>query len=58
MKAICKAQNFGLSTTTSGILKVINNYSDIQNFKKNSIALFNKNFLTSVSLIIISNLLQ
>ena len=58
MKVICKAQNFGLSTTTSGVLKIINNYSDIQNFKRNSIALFNKNFLTSDSLIIISNLLE
>ena len=56
MKLICKAQNFGLNTFTSGILKVINNYSDIQNFKKNNIALFNKNFLSSDSLIIISNL--
>ena len=58
MKVICKAQNFGLSTTTSGVLKIINNYLDIQNFKKNCIALFNKNFLTSDSLIIISNLLE
>ena len=45
MKTICKAQNFGLNTTTCGTLKVLNNYSDIQNFKKNNIALFNKNFL-------------
>jgi len=58
MKVICKAQNFGLGATACGILKVINNYSDIQNFKKNNIALFNKNFLLSDSLIIISNLLE
>ena len=58
MKVICKAQNFGLNTTACGILKIINNYSDIQNFKKNNIALFNKNFLLSDSLIIISNLLE
>ena len=57
MEIICKAQNFGLNTTASGILKIINNYSDIQNFKKNSIALFNKNFFSSDNLIIISNLL-
>jgi|TARA_Y100000294_G_C8549245_1_gene334570 pyruvate,water dikinase len=58
MKTICKAQNFGLNTTTCGPLEVINNYSDIQNFKKNNIALFNKNFVLSDSLIIISNLLE
>ena len=58
MKTICKAQNFGLNTTTCGTLKVLNNYSDIQNFKKNNIALFNKNFLLSDSLIIISNLIR
>ena len=58
MKLICKAQNFGLNTLTFGVLKVINSYSDIQNFKKNNIALFNKNFLSSDSLIIISNLLS
>ena len=58
MKIICKAQNFGLDANACGILKIINSYSDIQNFKKNNIALFNKNFLSSDSLIIISNLLE
>ena len=58
MKIICKAKNFGLNTTADGILKIINNYSDIQNFKKNNIALFNKNFFSSDNLIIISNLLE
>ena len=57
MKKICRAKNLGLNTTTCGTLKVINNYSDVQNFKKNSIALFNKNFFSSDNLIIISNLL-
>jgi len=58
MKVICRANNFGLNTTAYGTLKIINNYSDIQNFKKSNIALFNKNFLLSDSLILISNLLE
>ena len=58
MKIICKAQNFGLNNTISGPLQILNNYSDILNFKKNYIALFNKNFFLSDSLIIISNLIK
>tara|TARA_B110000196_G_C21113580_1_gene649215 strand:+ start:443 stop:1711 length:1269 start_codon:yes stop_codon:yes gene_type:complete len=58
MKIICKAQNFGLNNTISGPLQILNNYSDILNFKKNYIALFNKNFFLSDSLIIISNLIE
>ena len=58
MKIICRAQNFGLNDTISGSLQILNSYSDIQSFKKNCIALFNKNFFLSDSLIIISNLLE
>ncbi len=58
MKLICSAKNFGLKNITSGPLQILNNYSDIRNFKKNHIALFNKNFFLSDSLIIISNLID
>ena len=58
MRIICKAKNFGLSSTSKGILKIISNHPDIQNFKKNNIALFSKNFFSSDNLIIISNLLE
>ena len=58
MKIICKAQNFGLNTTTKGILKIISNHTDIKNLKQNNIILFSKNFFSSDSLIIISSLLE
>ena len=58
MKLICSAKNFGLKDIISGPLQILNNYSDIRNFKKNHIALFNKNFFLSDSLIVISNLID
>ena len=58
MKKICVARNFGLDTTTSGFLSIINNETDIKNFKKGKIALFNLNFLLTDSLIIVSNLIN
>lgn len=58
MKIICKAINFGLPVETTGILSIINNDTDIKNFKKGRIALFNLNFLSTDSLLIVSNLIK
>ena len=58
MKLICNAKNFGINTVTRGVLNIINNQTDIKNFKKGNIALFNVNFLTIDSLNIISNLIN
>ena len=58
MKKICVARNFGLDTITSGFLSIINNETDIKNFRKGKIALFNLNFLSTDSLIIVSNLIN
>ncbi len=58
MQKICKARNFGLDIETTGILNIINNETDIKNFKKGRLALFNLNFLSTDSLIIVSNLIN
>lgn len=58
MKKICKAKNFGLPVETTGIMNIINNDTDIKNFQKGRIALFNLNFLSTDSLIIVSNLID